>query len=202
MTQAYPLQWPAGQPRTRARATARFAQSSGDGSMKSATIATARERLQAELDRLDARNVTLSTNVELRVDGQPRSDRGDPADPGAAIYFTLRGKPTTLACDRWNRVADNIIALAKHIEALRGMNRWGVGTADQVFAGYQALPAPEQWWQVLGFASAADAHDRDAITRAYRARASAAHPDHPGGSNAAMSRLNAARDAALKEIGL
>ena len=191
MTQAYPLQWPVGWPRTKTRTTARFGQKDARGWHRQATIATARERLQGQLDLLRAGNPVLSTNVELRLDGQPRSDRTDPADPGVAVYFTLRGKPTTLACDRWDRVADNIVALAKHIEALRGMDRWGVGTADQVFAGYQSLPAPEQWWQVLGIDQGATV---EVIDAAWRAKARDAHPDR-GGTDAAMARLNAARDA-------
>lgn len=158
--------------------------------MGQASVAVARERLQREVDLLGARGVILSTNVELRLDGQPRSDRSEPSDPGVALYFKLKGKDTVLACDRWTRVADNIIAIAKHIEAIRGMDRWGVGSLDQVFTGYQALPAPEQWWQVLGVSEGASVADIDA---AYRAAAPKAHPDR-GGSDAAMARLNAARD--------
>lgn len=191
MTQAFPLQWPTGWPRAKQRRGAAFGERDHRGWKKSATIATARDRLQRELDLLGAVNPVLSTNVELRIDGQPRSDRRDPDDPGVAVYFTLNRKPTTLACDRWDRVADNIIALAKHIEALRGIGRWGVGTADQVFAGYQALPAPEQWWQVLGVAATASIAEIDA---AWRKLAPHAHPDRDG-SDAAMARLNVARDA-------
>lgn len=139
----------------------------------------------------------LSTNVELRLDGQPRSDRGNPSDPGVALYFKLKGRDTALACDRWVRVADNITALAKHIEAIRGMERWGVGTVEQVFTGYQALPSPEQWWDVLGVDSDAAA---DLIERRYRLLAQTAHPDR-GGTDAAMARLNAARDAGRKANG-
>jgi len=158
------------------------------------SIADANQRLQAELDRLRARSVILSTNVELRLDGMPRSDRSPPADPGVALYFRLNGRDTVLACDKWDRVADNIVAIAKHIEALRGQDRWGVGTLEQAFAGYQALPAPEQWWQVLGVSEHATA---DQINAAWRDQARTAHPDH-GGSDAAMARLNSARDEGLR----
>jgi hypothetical protein len=116
--------------------------------MKSVTIAVARERLQREIDLLGGADAILSTNVELRLDGRPRSDRAEPPDAGVAFYFRLNGKPIVLACDKWDRVADNITAIAKHIEAMRGMDRWGVGNKAQAFAGYEALPAPEQWWQV------------------------------------------------------
>src|SRR5690606_37528542 len=131
-------------------------------------IADANQRLQAELDRLRAKSVILSTNVELRLDGMPRSDRSPPADPGVALYLRLNGRDTVLACDKWDRVADNIVAIAKHIEALRGQDRWGVGTLEQAFAGYQALPAPEQWWQVLGISEHATA---DQINAAWRDKA-------------------------------
>lgn len=191
MTQRHPLSWPTGWPRTASHQRADAAFRSNDRIL---TVAVAIDRLQCELDRLRARDYILSTNVELRLDGMPRSGQAEPSDPGAAIYFKLNGKDTVLACDKWKRVADNIAALAKHIEALRGMDRWGVGSIAQAFAGYQALPAPEQWWQVLGVGQHAP---RAQIQEAYRELARAAHPDQ-GGSTAAMARLNAARDAALR----
>lgn len=196
--QAFPLTWPTSWPRAKSRDNAKFGQKDSRGWKVEATIAGARNRLQREVDLLGAQGVILSTNVELRLDGQPRSDRRDPGDPGVALYFKLKGKDTVLACDRWYRVADNIIAIAKHIEAIRGMERWGVGSVEQVFTGYQALPAPEQWWQVLGVSPVATRED---IDTAYRRLAAAAHPDRQGGSNAAMARLNAARDAGRAERG-
>lgn len=189
---AFPLCWPAGWPRSRAQSTARFSARGGDGWHKAVSIATARDRLQRELDMLGARYPTLSTNVELRLDGQPRSDRRDPLDTGAAIYFRLKGKDIALACDRWDRVADNIVAIAKHIEAMRGMDRWGVGTASQAFAGYERLASPEQWWEVLGVSSSATRID---IERAYRAKAKTAHPD-AGGSRSDWDRLAGAYERA------
>lgn len=147
---AFPLQWPAGWPRAKYRQRAVFGKFSSRGWKEQATVANGRERLSGELDRLGARYSVLSTNLELRLDGLPRSNQAEPYDPGVAVYFQLEGKPIALACDKWDRVADNIIALAKHIEALRGMDRWGVGTAAQAFAGYEALPAPDPWWKTLG----------------------------------------------------
>lgn len=198
MAEAYPLQWPAGWPRAKRREPARFGTTgrSRYGNRERLTIAEARERLADELERLGARYVTLSSNLELRLDGAPRSGQAEPLDPGVAVYFRLDEKDTVLACDKWDRAADNIAAVAKHIEALRGIDRWGVGTAAQAFAGYQALPAPEQWWQVLGISERAS---RDEINAAYRAKAMRAHPDS-GGSDAAMARLNAARDDGLRRL--
>jgi hypothetical protein len=200
---AHPLQWPSGWPRAKQRVRASFSQKAWNErytyqTNKPVTVATARERLSAELDRLGARYAVLSTNIELRLDGQPRSNQAEPSDPGAAVYFQLSGKQIALACDKWDRVADNIVALAKHIEAMRGMDRWGVGTAAQAFAGYEALPAPDPWWRVLGLdgpnATRAD------IVVAYRKASQAAHPDRPGGSHDLMAAVNAARDQGLRRF--
>lgn len=193
---AFPLQWPAGWPRAKYRQRAAFGKISSRGAKEQATVANARERLSGELDRLGARYAVLSTNLELRLDGLPRSNQAEPYDPGVAVYFQLGGKPIALACDKWDRVADNIIALAKHIEALRGMDRWGVGTAAQAFAGYEALPAPDPWWKTLGL-NGPTRSERE-IKDAYRKASSASHPDRPGGSHDRMAQVNAARDEAFR----
>jgi hypothetical protein len=168
---------------------------------RSLTVADARNRLDLELQRLGARDVLLSTNVQVRLDGLPRSGQGEPADAGAAVYFTLKGKPRCLACDRWNRVADNIAAIAAHVYAIRAVDRYGVGTLDQAFAGYAQLPpAPGQdgdpWWTVLNVSPNAS---RDDVEAAYRDLAKKNHPD-VGGSAELMARINRARDAATRAL--
>ena len=196
---SYPLFWPTGKPRIRSRRPSRF----GTSSYKRPTIDASRRFLFEELGRLKAKNTVLSTNQELRLDGLPRSDRRPPEDPGAAVYFTLDGKRIVLSCDQWIGLGCNIWAIAKHIEALRGQDRWGVGSVEQAFAGYVALPAPtaaaDNCWTVLGM-TGNPIPSRDEIDRQYRALAQKSHPDVAGGSHDAMSRLNAAREAALAFI--
>jgi hypothetical protein len=145
-----------------------------------------------EIGRMSGQYAVLSTNIELRRDGLPYSGQKPPADVGAAVYFLRKGKQMTFACDRWDRVQDNIHAIAKTIDAIRGIERWGSSDMmERAFAAFEALPAPEQWWQVLGVRSDATVFE---IDRAYRDLAKDAHPDR-GGSDEQMSRLNAARDA-------
>ena len=134
----------------------------------------------------------MSTNVPTRQDGYPRSNaQEDRSDPGVAVYFTLGGGPKVLACDRWDRVADNIAAIAAHVGALRGQERWGVGSLEQAFAGYAALPARAtsgSWREVLEVGPDAELNAaRAAYTRLVRA----AHPDHGG----TVERLDAVRAA-------
>ncbi|MFC3097337.1 J domain-containing protein [Alteraurantiacibacter palmitatis] len=191
---AYPVAWPAGRPRTPSYRRKQAMWREG-GSRINWDIALRRLREQVALVTRNSQDwrileQTLSTNFELRVDGRPRRDRGAPADPGVAFFFELDGQPHVLACDLWDTVPDNIAAIAAHIEALRGQERWGVSDMKQAFAGHVALPAPEQWHQVLGVPAHASPED---IDRAWREKMQAAHPDRPGGSEAAAQRLNWAR---------
>lgn len=196
---AYPVNWPVGRARTTTRKPALF-NSGGKTLLFDQAVARLAHQVDAVTPRGHAwrmRELTLSTNFELRADGRPRRDRGTPSDPGVAFFFELDGKPHLLACDRWDTIAGNIAAIAAHIEALRGQERWGVATLHEAFAGHVALPAPEQWWQVLSLRPDASADD---IKARYRQLAHAAHPD-TGGSEAAMARLNAAKTAGLKARG-
>lgn len=193
---AWPLAWPVNRPRTPAhrRSGGSFSTKSRNGpndfGTKLVTLAEARDRLARELDRLNARQPILSSNVELTVNGQPRSGRPEPADPGAAVYFQLNRKPVVLACDSYSRVAQNVAAIAAHIDAMRRMERYGVATVEQQFTGYLALPGPlvvDDWRGVLG-----DPKTLAEAESAFRERMKQAHPDTPGGSTAKATVLNAA----------
>lgn len=199
----YPLSWPVGRPRTpsyqRQRAKFGTRKESGHGwkNLERLTVAEATKRLQEELDRIGAKGAILSSNLQLRLDGLPRSGQPEPADPGVAIYFELKGSNIAWGCDRWDRVVDNIAALAKSVEAKRGLTRWGAVTVEQEFRGYQALPpAPDDWWLILGIPRTATL---DQVEAAFRSKALSAHPDK-GGSVDEMARLNAARDRARKDL--
>src|SRR5687767_8447881 len=125
----FPLEWPLGWKRTPAhlRRNVPFKTKSPGDYARTIGHEGALRRLDAELDRLGATAITLSTNLELRLDGRPRGDQR-PADPGVAIYFRFKKRPTVFACDTFNTVAGNIAAIAAHIEALRRIDRYGVGS--------------------------------------------------------------------------
>jgi hypothetical protein len=220
MTRAYPLEWPVGWPRTAetARRYGAFkSMSEGSRMARPVTIFAAMRRVTDELDRLGAKGVVVSSNLDRNRDGSPKSEQRRIADPGIAVYFAVKGQPRVLACDRYTEAAQNMAAIAAHIDALRTMLRHGVGTADQAFAGYAALPPPpgdgtpaapqpRPWREVLGeWASLIDAANDETIRAAlidtaFKNLSKKAHPD-AGGSDAAMAELNAARDQAKKEFG-
>lgn len=157
-------------------------------------------RLQGELRRLGARNVVISSNLRLRGDGLPFAGQAKQlADPGIAVYFRLNNQPRVLACDKWDSAADNMAAIAGHIEAIRAQERYGVGTLDQAFAGYVGLPPVGgtqggDWRAEFGFEPGATL-TLDVVESAYRKLLRERHPD-AGGTHDAVVRLNLARDAA------
>ncbi len=187
---AFPLEWPRHRPRTQVRTDSHFGYHS---------IASSCDAIKAEVKRLDGWQLIISTNAPLRKDGFPKSD-AVVSDPGAAIYFRLNEKPIVLACDKWKSLACNLWAIGKHIEALRGQERWGVGSVVQAFAGYLALPAPadlRQWWEILGVERECDYGQ---AKEGFITQAKKLHPDN-GGSADEMAILNNAWLAARMKFG-
>jgi hypothetical protein len=190
--EAFPLTWPTGQPRTppNHRSASRF----------KAQFGQARDELLAELQRLGARKVIISTDVPLRRDGLPYAD-GDPRDPGVAVYFERKGRPYVIACDTYDRLRFNTRAIGATVEALRTIERHGSSTMlEQAFTGFAALPpareAEATWWETLGLRPEATAA---AIEEAHQRLALKHHPDR-GGDHETMARINRARDRALEDF--
>lgn len=194
MTQAFPLHWPEGWVRTAKPASSRF----------DVSFASARDGLLEQLRMLGAKYPVISTDIELRRDGLPYANQPDPKDKGVAVYFEWKGKQHVLACDKWDRIKDNMRALEKTVDALRGIDRWGASTIlERSFEAFVALPPSgtrkRTWREVFGFGPASRP-DREGIEGQYRALARKYHPDAAGGSTEKMAELNAARDEALQEI--
>ncbi len=170
------------------------------------TIAEAVGFVLAEINRLNDlswdsadESRIISSNLRLSKNLLPIGYQKQPADTGAAVYFTLRfradGKPFTrpcvLTCDKWTRVEWNLWAIGKDIEAQRGRDRWGCGTIQQAFRGYLAIPercGARAWWEVLQCDPVADRHSIK-TARDYLART--AHPDQGGSHEAWVEIQNA-----------
>lgn len=187
---AFPLQWPTGRPRTQRPERSRF----------DTTGFTARIALFNELGRMGAKNIVLSTNVELRRDGMPYASRKPPEDVGVAVYFDRKDEKLVFSCDRWDRVKDNIQAIRKTIDAIRGIERWGTGDAmEAAFTGFKALPPPSvrYWRDVLEMDEWMQTYETAKIQ--HRLLAKECHPDK-GGSNELMAELNVALETAKKQL--
>lgn len=188
MTQAFPLQWPHGRPRSKYRHASTFR----------VTPAKAYDEMMDELERFGAKSVVVSTNIPLRRDGTPYRDGLNDrlADPGVAVYFMKGKRQVCLPCDAYSLPWENCRAIGKAVEALRTMERHGAQQIlDQAFEGFVALPPPADgakapdWWDVLGVSQTATEEE---VREAWRAKCREA-----GG---ATVELNAARDAAMIDI--
>lgn len=205
--EAFPCSWPVGRPRTPAakRERAKFSYETTSysewakrdvRSNNKLTIYVGLKRVRKALNLLGATDVVISTNMPTRQDGLPYSNAREPDDPAVAVYFRLQGKVRCLPSDHWDRVADNLGAIAAHINAMRGIDRWHVGDLEQAWAGYLALPpvgAPKPWWELLGFKQPPVEFEH--VKSAFRWRIAACHPDTGGSANQA-AELNAAFDQA------
>lgn len=206
-TEAYPLAWPMGWKRTpeHERSRAKFGkktfvdrgrnaegQQMGWHTKGQLSIGQGTERVLGVLDQMGFnKSVVISSNLELRNDGLPRSGQRAPDDPGVAVYWGNGKQSRCIAVDRYDRVADNLAAIAATLEAMRAIERHGgAAILDRAFTGFVALPAPEQWFTILGVSAHAS---RDEIEDAYRKLAMKHHPDR-GGNAGEMARINSARD--------
>lgn len=136
MEDAFPLQWPDGRLRTpvHQREWGRF---------KGTPDAVQRE-MRDEIERMGGRQIVVSTNKPVRRDGGIYANAREPDDPGVAVYFQRGKDRVCFACDQYDRVWKNMRAIAKTIEAMRGIERWGSKEMlDRAFTGFAALPPPD-----------------------------------------------------------
>jgi hypothetical protein len=186
MIESYPLQWPAGYKRTpdHRRTNSKFKQ----------TPEAAQNILRNELRIMGGTNLIISSNVNVRKDGFIYFDMANSPieEPGVAIYFKYKGKDISMCCDQFRRPWENLYALAKGIEALRGMERWGVSEfLDRAFTGFKALPeatmADKEIWKTLALPGK-PAHEEH-VHSAYKQQAKKVHPDVEGGSRELFDKL-------------
>lgn len=206
MTEASsPLKWPAGRARTPdgKRQWGQFR--NGDQRI---SRPAAISRLADEVRRLGGRNLVVSSDLPVRRDGAPKAKRLPPSDPGVVAYFSLGEQAVSLPCDTFHSIAQNIAAIAAHVEATRRIERYGVASASETLQAFTALPSAANtaptWREVLGlkpdFPEGYEPEDAEIIVKArWKSRATAAHPD-TGGTVEKMAELNAAKDEAVAAI--
>jgi len=125
-----------------------------------------------------------------------------PADPGAALWFTIAGGPITgpaelrvLACDKFRDLPQNVRALSLTMERLRLVADVGAYTLIAAVEGAKMLPPPERpidWRAVLGLGASATIEIANTV---YRTLAKAS-----GGDEGRLRELNAAIEAARRDL--
>jgi hypothetical protein len=201
----YPLSWPAGWKRTLKRKRATFNKKVADsfGTYRASEVSIT-EGVKRVLEQLRALGVEdgdaiISTNLRTRLDGLPRGDQKQPDDPGAAVYWQRRHDQShkVMAIDCYDRVADNLAAIAATLDAMRAIERHGGAVIlERAFTGFEALPSPNDWRHVLGFQ---DTPTLEQARQRYKDLAKSRHPD-VGGSETSMKELNAAWASAQREL--
>lgn len=196
MTEAYPLQWPKGHLRTfpPQQKQSRFGLS----------LADSRDHLLEQIRKLGGTQVIISSNAKLRNDGLPYSKQPPVDDPGVAVYFLYKNQQVVFACDKWREIGGNIHALGLAIEAIRGLERWGVSQMlKRAFSGFKALVEPitlnDEWWSVLEVQESAGWEE---IRKQYLRLVHYCHPDKPTGSEEAFQRLQNAYEVAKRFKGM
>jgi hypothetical protein len=174
----YPLAWPPGWKRTDRPTSSKFG---------NVSISAESYEIFRQLRLMGASNIIISSNMRYRADGLPYANQGYIEDTGIAVYFDLNGDQQCIPCDKWNNIGDNLRAVSKTIDALRGIERWGAKEmVNAAFRGFKALPASfempagrihRDWWTVLGVDRYANVLE---VKSAYREAIKLHHPDAGG----------------------
>ena len=188
---AYPLAWPNGRPRKTSHKAGQFR--SGNSPL---SLADAVRRVESEAAKIGATWLLISTNIQPTLSGRPDVNV---RDVGVCVYFTLRGEQFAMACDTYSAVAQNLAAIAAHLDAVRAQERYGVATTAESLRAFSALPPPvaepskPHWTEVFGIMRTVAT--KESVNAMWRVKIKAAGQDP-----SAQAILNIARDEALKEL--
>jgi len=179
--------------------------------------------LDTELVKAYARNVVIEIDApqaEIRRHGMPKADART-RSPGVILQYDViwrnvetkqevRREHYVFPCDTYHDWQDNVRAIAKTLEALRAVDRYGVTRDGQQFAGFKSIPAQtgttlsiEQAATILATESGIAfslASGYEAAQRAFRTARSKTHPD-AGGDAARFSAVNVAGQRLAAHFG-
>lgn len=111
------------------------------------------ELLLTEVEHLRGRNLVIEVDVreqDLRLDGTLRANAREALTPGVVVAFeSAKHGPMLYRCDTfvaaWSHQGKswwhNVRAIAKTLESLRAVDRYGATETGQQYAGFKALPA-------------------------------------------------------------
>lgn len=166
--------------------------------------------LTSELRHLGAKERELLVAIrpeDFRRDGKPRANAKQD-HPGVILSFDAKVGHLSYAVDTFDRWQDNVRGIAKSLEALRMVDRYGTTKHGEQYRGFMAIEATAA---PAGFASTYEAQqwckriagyepDETWTRRIFREAQRAAHPDM-GGDPAKFQRLSLA-EATLREAGV
>lgn len=143
--------------------------------------------LNFELKKLGAEEVVIEVAMDekdIRLDGWPRVS-ALARHPGVIISFDSRHGPLRYGTDAFPHWKENIRAIALGLEALRKVERYGIGSRGEQYSGWLAIESGNDKTKRRG---------RELIEEhgGVRAALAATHPDR-GGDPEDFKAVNAAR---------
>ncbi len=179
------------------------------------------ELLAREASYLGADLVVVQIDItehDLRRDGMIRANTRTKF-PGVRVSFDSRHGPLTYATDAYDAVWSgdmtgwqaNVRAVALTLEALRAVDRYGVGQRGEAYVGWQALPqtasgrmSREEAADLLaagldGVTADQLLRDPDTVRTAHRILTKRHHPDLGGDTNL-FAQINVARSVLLEGV--
>lgn len=173
--------------------------------------------LERELVALRARDIVVRAFIpadQIRLDGFPRASARASA-PGVVLEFVsaITQNRQRFYCDRYLFWEDNLLSIARAMENLRAIDRWGVNKGGEQYAGYRAIPAQSSAGNNEALHAAASLLARHSGLRpvdvlgniivardAWRRARLATHPDR-GGSPDAFATVDRAAQLISAHLG-
>lgn len=170
--------------------------------------------LGREIRHLDGRNVRIAVDVEerhIRQDGMLYAN-ARPRSSSVIVSFDTPDGRLQFPCDRFSFFWANIDAVARALEDLRRVDRYGVQQGKQ-YTGFKALPAGSSTTLTTEAAARIVAehsgvHVSEVLCssgnarEAIRTAAARTHPDRNGGATEAFQRVQVARATLTAHFGV
>lgn len=172
-----------------------------------------RELLAKEVRMLSGKNVILEVDVlpsMIRLDGELYAN-AKALSPAVRLHFDSKHGHITYATDAFSTWQDNVRAIALALEALRKVDRYGIGRGGEQYRGYLALEAGSGATALGAEPAMTEAEAHSVLDEAagggtlgltwtviYKRARAGAHPDRHAGDRAAWDQV----EKAAKVLGL
>lgn len=132
-----PLQWVNHIQRAKNRVKSKF---------KAHSVSKSCKLIKSQIGLMKGTDCIITSNIPTKTTGFASVKLyGNSQDTGVSIFFKLNGVQKVIQVDKYDDSNSNLYALAKSVEAMRNLERWGgVQVMGGMFTGFAALPAPDQ----------------------------------------------------------
>lgn len=103
------------------------------------------QKLEAEISAVKGSELIIGVVTDeaaIRIDGQLRAD-AKMRHPGAEVSFEVDGRRLVFHTDAYNVLQSNLRAIALGLESLRAVDRYGITSSAEQYAGFAQLTAGE-----------------------------------------------------------